>query len=152
VFYDCLPHYWLEFDVLDKQTKKFMSTVKRREFWKGGPVVSVPVLFEGKLRSIEELKAFIRPSRYKSPTWKATLEALVRAQNLDFERVQKETDMTDLDEGVYLKVETENETVERYKFVRAAFVQQIKDSNSHWRSRPIIANQLAPGVDIYSKG
>jgi len=148
-FYDRLPHYWMEFDVLDKRTGQFMSTAKRREFWKGCPIVGVPVLFEGKLNSIEELKALIRPSLYKGPTWKATLEEAARAQNLDFDRVQKETDMQDLAEGVYLKVEIDGETVERYKFVRAAFVQQIKDSDSHWLSRPIIENQLAAGVDIY---
>jgi len=148
-FYDQLPHYWMEFDVYDKKTKTFFSTAKRREFWKGCPVVSVPVLHEGTLDSVEQLAAFIRPSLYKSAGWKQVLAEAARAQDLDFGRIQKETDMENLAEGVYLKVETADETVERYKFVRAAFVQQIKDSESHWLSRPVIENRLATGVDIF---
>jgi hypothetical protein len=148
-FYDRLPHYWMEFDVLDKKTNRFMSTAKRREFWAGCPVVSVPVLFEGVLGTIEELRALVRPSLYKSQTWRQTLAEAAQAQNLDLDRVQRETDMTDLAEGVYIKVETPDETIERYKYVRAAFVQQIKDSETHWLSRPVICNNLAPGVDIF---
>jgi hypothetical protein len=33
--------------------------------------------------------------------------------------------------------------------VRADFLQAILDSGSHWAERPIIQNQLAPGIDIF---
>lgn len=42
--YDQLPHYFLEFDVLDRETGVFLSTERRRAMLDGGPVVSVPVL------------------------------------------------------------------------------------------------------------
>lgn len=151
-YYDQLPHYWMEFDVLEKKTGKFFSTAKRKEFWKGCPVVSVPVLHAGPLNSVKELAAFIRPSLYKSPTWKSALADTARMKKLDLERITKETDPSDLAEGVYIKLETDDETVERYKFVRHEFVQAIKESDSHWQSRPIVENRLATGVDIFASG
>ena len=44
VFYDALPHYFLEFDVLDTETGQFLSTPRRRELLAGLAVVSVPVI------------------------------------------------------------------------------------------------------------
>jgi len=151
-FYDTLPHYWMEFDVLEKKTMKFFSTKKRREFWKGCPVVAVPVLHEGTLESVKELAAFVRPSLYKSPAWRQALEGVAKMKKLDFAQVLQQTDMSDLTEGVYIKVENDDETVERFKFVRHEFVQAIKESDSHWVTRPIIENGLAPGVDIFASG
>lgn len=149
-FYDALPHFWMEFDVLEKKTMKFFSTKKRREFWKGCPVVAVPVLHEGTLDSVKQLAAFVRPSLYKSAAWRQALEDSARRQKLDFPQVLQQTDMSDLTEGVYIKVETDEETVERFKFVRPEFIQAIQESESHWQSRPIIPNRLAAGVDIFA--
>ncbi len=42
--YDELPHYFLEFDMLDRETADFLSTERRRALLAGSPVVSVPVL------------------------------------------------------------------------------------------------------------
>lgn len=149
-YYDQLPHYWMEFDVLEKKTGKFLSTAKRKEFWKGCPVVSVPVVHAGPLKSIEEVAALIRPSLYKSPNWKLALAETARMKKLDLERIVKETDPSDLAEGVYIKFENDDETVERYKYVRHEFIQAIKESDSHWQSRPIVENRLAAGVDIFA--
>src|SRR5579883_2131250 len=44
IYYDALPHYFLEFDVLDRELEQFLSTEARRGLLAGGPVVSVPVL------------------------------------------------------------------------------------------------------------
>ena len=52
-------------------------------------------------------------------------------------------------EGLYVKVEENGQVVERYKFVRWAFMQTLIDSDSHWMDRPIIPNQLADGVNIF---
>ena len=41
---------------------------------------------------------------------------------------------------------------DRYKWIRAAFLQTMTESGSHWLSRPIVPNVLAPGVDIYAGG
>ena len=44
VFYDALPHYFLEFDVLDTTDGSFLSTGRRRALLADLPLVSVPVL------------------------------------------------------------------------------------------------------------
>jgi hypothetical protein len=52
-------------------------------------------------------------------------------------------------EGLYVKVEEQGRVVERYKFIRASFLTTVLDSGSHWLRRPILANQLAEGVDLF---
>ena len=53
--YDCLPHYFLEFDVFDRDTDEFLSTERRRALLSSTPVVSVPVLDQGLLNRFEDL-------------------------------------------------------------------------------------------------
>src|SRR3954447_59026 len=62
IFYDRLPHYFLEFDVLDLEAETFLSTARRRDLLAGLPVASVPVLWEGVLSGPEELLSRIGPS------------------------------------------------------------------------------------------
>ena len=45
-------------------------------------------------------------------------------------------------EGLYIKVESEDEVLERLKYVRYSFFQSIIDSETHWLDRPIIPNQI----------
>ena len=40
VFYDSLPHYFMEFDIFDKEEEKFFSTRKRREFLREASFIS----------------------------------------------------------------------------------------------------------------
>ena len=47
VYYDLLPHYFMEFDVFDKVDKVFLSTKRRMELLKDLPVESVKVLADG---------------------------------------------------------------------------------------------------------
>jgi RNA ligase len=46
VFYNALPHYFLEYDVLDLHTQQFLSTQVRRVLLAALPIVSVPVLID----------------------------------------------------------------------------------------------------------
>ena len=62
---------------------------------------------------------------------------------LDPERNCRETELSGLMEGLYIKVEENGQVVDRMKFVRAAFLQCVDFSESHWIDRPIIPNQLA---------
>jgi len=55
-------------------------------------------------------------------------------------------------EGLYIKVEEDGAVIERYKYVRAGFLQTVFDSESHWMDRPLIPNQLAPGVSLWDGG
>jgi hypothetical protein len=160
VFYDRLPHYFLEFDVLDRETGRFLSTPARRRLLDGLPIVSVPVVHKGAVpgksaklpgkREASGIGALIRPSPYKSPRWREALDAAAASSGQDPARVRRETDGSDRAEGLYLKHEDGDRVIGRYKFVRADFLQAIASSGSHWQDRPVIPNGLAPGVDLFA--
>ncbi len=149
IFYDALPHYFFEFDLLDTETGEFLSTDHRRELQQTSPVVSMPVLWRGPAESVEHLQSLVTRSLYKTGSWRDGLRAEAQLRGQDLEMVQRQTDNSDLSEGLYLKVEVEGRVVERYKFVRASFLQAVSDSDSHWMDRPILANQLSAGCDIF---
>ncbi|CUI48381.1 RNA ligase family protein [Achromobacter xylosoxidans] len=151
VFYDALPHHFFEFDVLDRRTGRFLSTAARRELLAGGPVLSVPVLYDGLAPArLADLKALLRPSLAKTARWRDAFEATVRREGLDLALAWKQCDKSDLSEGLYLKVEADGQTLGRYKWVRADFVQAILASEKHHSEQPYVPNQLAPGVDLYA--
>ncbi|MFY1928686.1 RNA ligase family protein [Achromobacter xylosoxidans] len=151
VFYDALPHHFFEFDVLDRRTGAFLSTAARRELLAGGPVLSVPVLYDGLAPArLADLKALLRPSLAKTARWRDAFEATVRREGQDLALAWKQCDKSDLSEGLYLKVEADGQTLGRYKWVRADFVQAILASEKHHSEQPYVPNQLAPGVDLYA--
>lgn len=149
VFYDRLPHYFMEFDVLDTHDRTFLSTPRRRELLANAPVISVAVLHEGALRKHAALTALVGRSRFKSATWHARLAETAEARGLDALRVARETDPSDEMEGLYIKVEEEDRVVGRYKFVRASFLTTVVDSGTHWLNRPIVPNALEGSVDLF---
>lgn len=154
IFYDQLPHYFLEFDVLDTHTGQFLSTQRRRELLVGLPIVSVPVLWQGEAEARadalrERLVALIGHSLYKSPQWRDRLREVAVERRLDPDRVEAETDRSNLMEGLYVKQEADGAVVGRYKYIRPDFLTTILDSGTHWLSRPIVPNQLAAGVELF---
>ena len=150
VYYDRLPHYFLEFDLFDTEAGVFLSTEARRQILEGSPVVSVPVLYAGIApKRLSDLVAMVRPSLAKTAQWRDSLRDTAARAGLDVERVMRETASSDLSEGLYIKVEEGPKAIGRLKWVRADFLQTIADNDSHWLSRPIVPNQLAPGVDIF---
>lgn len=152
IFYDRLPHLFLEFDVFDRSAGKFLSTAARRDLLGDAPVVSVPVLYEGPApKDLRDLQHMIRPSMAKSVRWRENLVRAAEQRGLDVERVLQETEDCDLAEGLYIKIEEGDETVGRAKFVRAKFVQSILDSETHWHQRPIVPNRLIDGVDLFAR-
>ena len=118
--YDELPHYFLEFDILDRENRAFLSTDARRSLLAGGPVVSVPVLGRGSPRKLER---YLGRSCFSS------------SQQM---------------EGLYLKQEEGGQVIARYKFVRSEFLQAVTESGSHWADRPIEPNHLRAGVDLFA--
>lgn len=151
VFYDALPHHFFEFDVLDRHTGNFLSTEARRALLADGPVLSVPVLYEGVAPPrLDTLKALLRPSLAKTPDWRNAFEATVLREGLDLQRAWKQCDKSDLSEGLYVKVEAGGKTIARYKWVRRDFVQAILESDKHHSEQPYVPNQLAAGVDLYA--
>lgn len=149
VFYDRLPHYFMEFDVLDTETGAFLGTAERRTLLHGLPVASVPVLQSGPCRNLADVTGLLATSLYKSPAWRETLNAVSQARDLRPEQVWQETDSSDLMEGLYIKVEEGGQVVERYKFIRPSFLTTVLDSGSHWLRRPILPNQLGEGVNLF---
>lgn len=149
IFYDALPHYFFEFDILDKESGQFLSTRARRELLSGAPVHSAPVLFSGAVRSAARLISLVKPSAFQSAAWREALVASCRARGLDAERALRETDSSGLMEGLYIKAEDDDRVCERFKFVRGSFRQAVDDSGDHWLNRPVIPNQLREGIDLF---
>jgi hypothetical protein len=145
IFYDRLPHYFLEFDALDTETGDFLSTPRRRELLDGLPVSTVAVLWDDVLNDPNDLTGLVGPSLFKSPDWRARLTVEAVARNLDPERVWRETDRSDHMEGLYIKVEAEGTVRARYKYVRADFLTAVLDSGTHWLRRPILPNVVGGG-------
>lgn len=150
IFYDHLPHYFFEFDLFDKERELFLTTDERQRLLKGLPVLSVPVLFSGSIRSGRQLHALIRNSGFQSGGWREALKEVCESRRLDAERALRETDTSGLMEGLYIKVEDSLRVMERFKFVRGSFLQAVDESGDHWLNRPIIPNQLREGVDIFA--
>jgi hypothetical protein len=143
IFYNSLPHYFLEFDIYDKNAGKFLDTPARYAMLADMPVVSVPVLANAMFNNLTDLTNLIGHSNYIK---KGHIEWLREYCDRTGEHTAKrigETDPTTLMEGLYIKIECGGETVERLKFVRSTFLQCVELSNSHWLSRPIVPNQLA---------
>jgi hypothetical protein len=148
VFYDRLPHYFMEFDVFEPGVG-FLSTARRRELLAGAPIASVPVLWEGVVRDPAALPELVGPSLYKSSGWRDALAAGAEAAGISPRRAVDETDPSDHAEGLYIKVEEGGTVVERYKWIRASFLTAVADSGTHWLARPILPNRLADGVEIF---
>lgn len=126
--YRTLPHYFFEFDIWDKKEKYFFDTELRQimlePLVKRNVLQQVPIVHAGRI-SYEEAMKFIQHSPYFGE---------------------------DAPEGLYLKIEQDGKTVDRYKFVRPDFVQAIIEGNDegedHWSHKMMITQGLAPGVDI----
>lgn len=147
VFYDALPHYFLEFDIFDRDAGIFLDTPTRHAMLKNTPVVSVPVLGEGVFKTKEDMLKLLGPSRYVTGNQRQNLYDAAVKLGLDPERNCNETELSGMMEGLYIKVEKNGQVVDRMKFVRAAFLQCVDFSETHWIDKPIIPNQLAVPVD-----
>ena len=153
VFYDRLPHYFMEFDIFDKQEEKFFSTKKRREFLAPAPFIRpVRVLAEGYYEDACRIAEWIGPSLFISKDPAGSLLAQCKKSGVDPEAALRQTDLTGVMEGIYIKVEDGDYVTDRLKYVRGSFLNAILDSETHWMNRPIVPNCLAEGADLFSMG
>lgn len=150
IFYNRLPHYFMEFDVLDKTNRQFLSTARRHEMLADLPVTSVKVIKAGRFSSIARLIDLVGSSFFIQEGHLEQLRKLCENMGLDADRALSETDPSQVMEGLYIKVEEDGVVKERYKYVRASFLTTMLQSNSHWLTRPIIPNQLAPDINIFA--
>lgn len=153
VFYDRLPHYFLVFDVFDTWSDVFLDTLTREYMFDGYPLVHAPVVWRGFGRDLgpEELTPLMGRSPFKSTIWRESLRAAAARAGVEPEEALSHTDPSDDDEGLFIKVEEGGATVGRLKWIRPSFLTSILDQDSHWLNRPVIPNQLAPGVDLFAQ-
>lgn len=151
VYYDKLPHYFLEFDIFDREEQIFLSTDRRHEMLKDIPVVSVPVLKTGTFQCKEDLLSLLGRSNFISAHKAEALRATSEKLGLDAQRQLRETDASESMEGLYIKIEENGQVIDRMKYVRASFLQTVDSSQTHWLDRPIVPNGLAiPLEAIYA--
>ncbi len=151
-FYDRLPSLFMEFDVLDRAGERWLSTGERDRLLAGLPLPAVPILYEGPFPDRAAREALIGPSRYRSPEWRQRLDTMVARSDARIEIVLEQIETGDVSEGLYLKAETPDETRERFKHVRAGFVQALQTNDTHWHSRPLVRNATPPDVDFLDPG
>ncbi len=150
IFYNHLPHYFLEFDVLDTATETFLDSSRRQELLQRAPfIVSVPVLYRGPAPSLRTLEQLIGRSPAITPSHLHDLRARCAVARVDVATVLRETDLSGLMEGLYLKVEERGMVTARYKYIRPSFRQAVADAQSHWMDRPLLPNGLRPGVRLF---
>ncbi len=98
------------------------------------------------------IEKWIGASRFISEEPKQSLFVQCRKNKVDFESAVRQTDLTGIMEGIYIKVEDGDYVTDRLKYVRGSFLNTILDSESHWVNRPIVANVLADGIDLFDMG
>ena len=143
VYYDALPHYFMEFDLFDRETERFLDTPSRRNVTAGLPVSSVPVLAEGAFGRESEVLKFLGDSRFITDAHLSRLRETAERMGIDAERILRETDPSHTMEGLYIKVEAGGEVAMRVKYVRGSFLQTVEQSQTHWLERPIVPNGLS---------
>lgn len=142
LYYDALPHYFMEFDILDRKSGVFLDTPSRLELLQGLPVCHVPVLATGVLNNMDEILKHLGDSRYISANHIEHLREDAGKLGLDVDQICRETDPSRTMEGLYIKVEENGAVTDRMKFVRASFLQSIEESSIPWLDRPIIPNRI----------
>ena len=147
IYYDALPHYFMEFDVLDRENDKFLDTPSRLELLKDLPICHVPVLANGTFSCMEDILKYLGDSLYITDAHIEHLREDAERLGLDANRVCRETDASRLMEGIYIKVEENDEVVDRMKYVRASFLQTEETPQSNWLDRPIVPNRIMGTID-----
>ena len=148
VYYDALPHYFMEFDILDTETGEFLDTPRRIAMLQPVPTVPVKVLYAGEFPGEAALLALVGASYFRTPDANANLREDVERLGWDVERAMRQTDQTGLMEGLYIKVEDNGIVTDRFKFVRSGFLQLVT-ADGHWQDRPLIPNRLADDVSLF---
>lgn len=146
IYYDLLPNYFMEFDILDRETDRFLDTPSRHELIRNLPVSSCRVLASGNFTNMEDILKYLGDSRYISTDHIAHLREDAERLGLDADRICRETDASRTMEGIYIKVEENGEVVDRMKYVRASFLKTVEESQSHWLDRPIVPNRITTSI------
>lgn len=146
IFYDRLPHYFLESDVYDQKTGLWLSTKAREELFRDKEFIRhVPVLDRGKFRNLKDLTGLVKRSQYQSEHWPSMLWKYCETCDIELDRVMHHTDKSGLAEGLYIKHEDDEKVLGRYKYVRYEFVEGIINPGVHWKDLPPVNNLMSQG-------
>lgn len=147
VFYDNLPHYFMEFDVYDKETKQFLSTDARLDLFKSAGVEKlicpVKVVSVGEFDRLTDLTDLVVESNFITENRDQNLIISAQSAGVSEESALAHTDLSREMEGLYIKWEEDGIVKGRYKFVRQTFTNSIIEQEQHWLDRPIIRNILS---------
>lgn len=143
-FYDCLPGYFLTYDMYDKESEIFLSTSRRQALLKELPLPEAPILYQGRFSKVNNFGQFIGESRFKSHLWRDRL--LNKAEVIGVRAPLTHTDGSNLMEGIYVKIEDPDKVVGRFKMPRPEF-EKVRDSDL-WDRGLILPNSLAEGDGI----
>ena len=108
---------------------------------------SILITITGIFLGIWDLLSLLGSSKFISPEKNENLRRTSKKLDLDPDRQCRETDPSDLMEGLYIKVEADGQVVDRLKYVRATFTQTVEVSQTHWLDRPIVPNGIAIPVE-----
>lgn len=151
VYYDALPHYFMEFDVLDRARDEFLDTPRRRHLLAGVPLEPVKVLFDGIAHDEASMWSLIGRSSFITDRASENLRSTCQRLKLHADQIARETDLSRVMEGLYIKVEEDGVVKDRLKIVRRDFVTRVSDSERHWLDRPMVPNHLSANVDLFAE-
>lgn len=153
IYYDKLPHFFMEFDIYDRKRNVFLDTPTRQKITKGNLITSVPVLDSLIVQKEDDVLKHVNcRSLYVSDQSFEDIENKMAEKNFP-ESLQKNLtslNKNQLREGIYVKVEGDGIVKERYKFVRSDFVQTILADEIHWSDRPTIPNEMDIAFLMYN--
>jgi len=153
VYYNNLPHFFMEFDIYDKKEKVFLDTARRNELTGkcAVKIESVRVIQTNKFHSLEDLLALVGKSTFITDDAIDEIPVIAKTAGLSDDEIKLLIDLNKggIMEGLYIKSEQDGIVKERYKYVRPGFVQTILDYGKHWTDRPTIPNKLANGRNLF---
>ena len=117
VYYNALPDWFVAFDIFDKQNKTFLTVSERNKLAKAMRLATVPFISSSQSLSLENLDTYVRKSAFGDET----------------------------SEGLYLRIEANDQLLRRAKYVRPSFSQAI---NKHWSSQSLQKNKIAQEYSV----
>jgi hypothetical protein len=116
VTYNALPSYFVGFDILDKATGKFLSTLRTNDMMAQCAVAPVPQLLDASLAELEA-NATYKPHCRSADGLEKLVASLIKRSRFGTEQA----------EGVYIRIEDLNHVVARVKLRRNTFVSGRAD-------------------------
>lgn len=148
VFYNALPSYFIEYDIYDIQREVFLDTPTRHNiltqanFNQKNPIVSAHVIHQNNLKTYHELVTLLK---LKTAFGKDENISKDFEQTIQYQKnkayLEKQSLVDVYPEGFYIKVEKNGVVLDRYKFIRKAFLDMVISSN-HWKNNQPVKNKL----------